>query len=202
METKLKPKISKPEFWPFFLGGGGGASPKFGNWSGFRPVLQRFNSCSCKTLPPNPLLEPTFNHLSAWDFYQSLGSILKNKGILGPPYSGSTEDEPTWSYRFTMYIVKNYDVLVQKYYTDGAESIYWFHTTPYVFFQILALWFLGPRNNEATIHHELHVGCATCLGTCGWLSEVEESNQPTESMTPSTKQPIQPYKVDPITSYY
>lgn len=89
-----------------------------------------------------------------------------------------------------MYIViKNYDVLVQKYFTDGAESIYWFHTTPY-FVPNLALWFLGPRNNEATIHHELHVGCATCLGTCGWLSEVEESKQPSESMTPSTKQPI------------
>lgn len=28
METKLKPKISKPEFWPFFLGGGGGSFAK------------------------------------------------------------------------------------------------------------------------------------------------------------------------------
>jgi len=76
-------------------------------------------------------------------------------------------------------------------------------STPlHIEFQILALWFLGPRNNEATIHHELHVGCATCLGTSGWLSEVEESNKPSESMTPTNQATNQkPYKVDPITIY-
>ena len=158
METKLKPKISKPEFWPFF--GGGGASPKFGNWSGFRPVLRGASTPAApKTLPPNPLLEPTFNHISAWDFYQSLGSIIKNKGILGPPHSGLTEDEPTWSYRFTMYIVKNYDVLVQKYYTDGAESIYWFHTTPYFCskFGTMVSW---PKKQWG--HHSWRTSCWMC----------------------------------------
>ena len=130
---------------------------------------------------PGASLSPLPMDLSLRFLPQTLGVFLETKGNFGAstfrntPRMSQTDHIDSLICAYVKKMMFYYRNAILTVHMSSRHILVPHHS---MVFSKCGIWFFCPRNNEATIHHELHVGCATCLRTCGVFG-VEKSNQST-----------------------